>query len=199
MLFRRFLGGDVAAADPGDPGDGDPRPEVRVGSMPAMSGETATVRRIVERLEALPDEQARYLAGFAYVMSRAAHADLEISSPETRAMEQFVTELGGLDEAQAVLVVEMAKLQTRHHGATEDFLVTREFGRRATLEQKLALLRCCFAVGAADETISAEESGVVNQIANELDIERDDLNRVRSEFHERLSTIQAMRRMAAAD
>ena len=199
MLFRRFLGGDVAAADPGQPDDGGDRPDVRVGSMPTLSGDTATVRRIVARLEALPADQARYLAGFAYVMSRAAHADLEISAPETQTMEQFVSELSGLDEAQAVLVVEMAKLQTRHHGATEDFLVTREFGRRASREQKLALLRCCFAVGAADETISAEESGVVNQIANELDVERDDLNRVRSEFHERLSTIQAMRRMATAD
>jgi uncharacterized tellurite resistance protein B-like protein len=75
--------------------------------------------------------------------------------------------------------------------------VTREFSRHSTREQKLALLRCCFAVGAADETITADESGVVNQIARELDIDRDDLNAVRAEFHENLSGIQAMRRLAA--
>jgi uncharacterized tellurite resistance protein B-like protein len=163
----------------------------------ATPGETATVRKIVDRLEALPREQAHYLAGFAYVMSRAAHADLDISDAETKAMERFVVELGGIDEAQAVLVVQMSKLQARHHGATEDYLVTREFARNATLEQKLALLRCCFAVGAADETITADESGVVNQIARELDVDRDQLNSVRAEFHENLSAIQAMRRLAS--
>ena len=194
MFLRRFLRGDENEPDPVAP----EAPDVRVDAPPdATSGETATVRRIVTRLEALPREQAHYLAGFAYVMSRTAHADLDISEAETRAMERFANELGGIDEAQSVLVVEMAKLQARHHGATEDFLVTREFGRHATREQKLALLRCCFAVGAADETITADESGVVNQIARELAVDRDDLNAVRAEFHENLSAIQAMRRMAA--
>ncbi len=196
-FLRRWLEPDPAeATDAADarPPVPDVRPDVPTG---ATGSETATVRRIVDRLEALPADRARYLAGFAYVMSRAAHADLDISEVETRAMERFAVELGGIDEAQAVLVVEMAKLQARHHGATEDFLVTREFGRHSTLEQKLALLRCCFAVGAADETINPEESGVVNQIARELDVTREDLNAVRVEFHENLSAIQAIRRMAA--
>jgi uncharacterized tellurite resistance protein B-like protein len=190
MLFRRFLTEDAdreAVLEAGQPAD----------PSAASATETATVRRIVARLEALPREQAHYLAGFAYVMSRAAQADLDISDVETRAMERFAVELGGIDESQAVLVVEMAKLQARNHGSTEDFLVTREFGRHATREQKLALLRCCFAVGAADETITSDEAGTVNQIARELDLTRDDVNAVRSEFHENLSAIQAMRRLAA--
>jgi uncharacterized tellurite resistance protein B-like protein len=161
----------------------------------ALAGETATVRRIVARLEALPPERARFLAAFAYVMSRAAQADFDISEAETRAMERYVVELGGIDEAQAVLVVEMAKLQARQQGATEDFVVTREFAELATEEEKLALLRCCFAVGAADDSISAVEASVVNEIARELDVSRDQLNAVRTEFHDRLSAIQAMRQM----
>jgi uncharacterized tellurite resistance protein B-like protein len=194
MFLRRFLRDDEPeAAEPARP-----VPDVRTDAPPdATASETQTVRAIVARLEALPRDEAHYLAGFAYVMSRAAHADLEISDSETRVMERFAVELGGIDESQAVLVVEMAKLQARHHGATEDYLVTREFARHASRDQKLALLRCCFAVGAADDTITAEESGVVNQIARELDVERDDLNAVRAEFHENLSAIQAMRRMAA--
>jgi uncharacterized tellurite resistance protein B-like protein len=185
-MFRRFLNPPTAEAQPAD----EPPPEAAI-------GETATVRRIVARLEALPADEARFLAGFAYVMSRAAHADLHISDEETRVMEQAVVELGGLDEAQAILVVEMAKLQARVHGATEDFLVTREFARLATAEQKLAVLRCCFLVGAADESISSEEASVVNQIARELDVSRPDLNAVRAEFVERLSAIQALRRGSA--
>ena len=180
MDFARFLRPDAPPA--ATSGDAD----------------TATVRRIVARLESLPRDRARFLAGFAYVMSRAAQADLDISDAETRAMERFVVELGGIDEAQAVLVVEMAKLQARQQGATEDFVVTREFASIATQEEKLALLRCCFAVGAADESITAVEASVVNQIARELDVSRDELNAVREEFHDRLSAIQEMRRLNAA-
>jgi hypothetical protein len=101
-MFKRFLGPPAAQAERSD----EPPPEAAV-------GETATVRRIVARLEALPPDEARYLAGFTYVMSRAAQADLHISDEETQVMERAVIELGGLDEAQAVLVVQMAKLQAR--------------------------------------------------------------------------------------
>lgn len=189
MFLRRFL--KPVQPDPDattDWGDFDTRtPE-------AVVGETATVRRIVARLEALPPAEAHYLAAFAYVMSRAAHADLHVSEEETALMERFVVELAGIDEAQAVLVVEMAHLQARLHGATEDYLVTREFGRIATPEQKLAVLRCCFAIAAASGSISSEEASVINQIARELHVERPELNRVREEFVEKFSAIQAMRR-----
>jgi uncharacterized tellurite resistance protein B-like protein len=193
MVFRRFLGLPAPnEPDGGTAPDADRRPSER---PTAPIAETATVRRIVARLEALPHEQARYLAGFAYVMSRAAQADLDISAQETAVMERAVVELGGIDEGQAVLVVQMAKLQARMQGATEDFLVTREFARIATEEQRLAVLRCCFAVSAADNSISATEASVVNEIARELDLTREQLNGVRSEFVEQLSAIQAMRRL----
>jgi uncharacterized tellurite resistance protein B-like protein len=195
-FFRRFLRTD-APVPPQEAAD-----LARIDALPTpdlAKAETATVRRIVGRLEALPPAQARYLAAFAYIMSRAAHADLDISDAETAAMERYVVELGGIDESQAVVVVEMAKLQAHLHGATEDFLVTREFGRIATEEQKLALVRCCFAVGAADDSISADEASVVNQIARELDLSREQLNAVRAEFQERLSAIQALRRLNKPD
>ncbi len=188
MGFRRFLGLDRPAAAHGATGDELPVPP------PDTPGDTLTVRRIVASLEALPPDQARYLAGFAYVLSRAAHADLDISEAETRLMEGYVVEYGGLDEAQAVIVVEIAKFQSRLHGGTEDFVVTREFSRLATDDQKLALLRCCFAIGAADNSITAEEASEVNQIARELGIDREALNAVRADFHDKLSVIREMRR-----
>lgn len=190
-MIRRFLGLDRAATDPRLP-SGD----VAV-PVPDSDAETATARRIVARLEALPHSEARYLACFAYVMSRAANADLDISDDETRLMERFAVEQGGLDEAQAVLVVEMAKIQARTQGGTEDFVVTREFRNISTPAQRLALLRCCFAVEAADGTITSEEASTVNEIARELDIERDDLNRIRDEFHEQLAAVQALRKAGA--
>ena len=187
-MFRRFLGLGRPAADPRLPVGDDAAP------VQASAAETATARRIVARLEALPAEEARYLACFAYVMSRAANAEDDISAEETAVMERCAVEFGGLDPAQAVLVVEMAKLQARLHGGTEDFVVTREFRTISTPEQRLALLRCCFVVGAADGTISATEAGTINEIARELDLEPAAVNAVRAEFHEQLSAVQALRR-----
>jgi uncharacterized tellurite resistance protein B-like protein len=192
-MFRRLLGLDRGAAS-------DPRLPVgdSADALPGSAAETATARRIVARLEALPPAEARYLACFAYVMSRAAQADLDISDDETALMERFAVEFGGLDAAQAVLVVQMAKIQARTQGQTEDFVVTREFREISTPEQRIALIRCCFAVEAVDGTITAEEASVVNEIARELDIERDAVNAVRAEYHEQLSAVQALRRAGGA-
>jgi uncharacterized tellurite resistance protein B-like protein len=190
-MFRRFLGLDRQRQDPRLPVGDTAAP------LPDSVAETATARRIVARLEALPPAEARFLACFAYVMSRAANADFDISDDETRLMEQFSVQYGGLDRAQAVLVVEMAKLQARVNGGTEDFVVTREFRDISTPAQRLALLRCCFAVGAVDGTITAAEASTINEIARELDLEPADINAVRAEFHEQLSAVQALRRAGA--
>jgi uncharacterized tellurite resistance protein B-like protein len=190
-MFRRFLGLSHQATDPRLPvGDA-------AAPLPDSAAETATARRIVARLEALPPAEARYLACFAYVMSRTANADFDISDEETAVMERYAVEYGGLDTAQAVLVVQMAKVQARVNGGTEVFVVTREFRSISTPEQRLQLLRCCFAVGAADGTISATEAGTINEIARELDLEPADINAVRAEFHEQLSAVQALRRAGA--
>lgn len=187
-MFRRFLGLERSQSDPRLPVGDVAEPS------PGSPAETATARRIVARLAAMPPEDARYLACFAYVMGRAAHADLQISEGETALMERFAVEYGGLDPAQAVLVVGMAVLQARDHGQTEDYVVTREFRAISTVEQRHAVLRCCFAIGADDGTITAEEAAVVNQIARELDVESADVNRIRSEFHDQLSAVRALRR-----
>jgi tellurite resistance protein len=159
-------------------------------------GETETVRRIVARLDALPPERARYLAGFAYILARAAQADLEISDAETVVMETAVGELGGLDAAQAVLVVHMTKLQSRAKFGTEDYLVTREFAGFATEEEKQAVVRTCFAVGAADDEISSDEAQTINEIAKELGLDRPTLNAIREAYVDQFAAIRAARRLA---
>jgi uncharacterized tellurite resistance protein B-like protein len=159
--------------------------------------ETQTVRKIVSQLEAMPPEQARFLAAFSYVLARAADADMSISDDETREMERIVVEHGHLPEAQAVLVIEMAKSSARLIGATEDYLVTREFVRMSTPEQRLDLLRCCYLVGSADGTINAEETGTLGQIADELQVDREQLTELRRQFADKMSAVQALRRQSA--
>ena len=162
----------------------------------SAAGDTATVRRIVSRLEQMPPERARLIASAAYTLARAAHADLDVSPEETEVIERELQTHGAIDEATAVLVTEMAKLQARTVGGTEDYVVTREFAALADEQQRIDVLRACFAVGAASGSISAEESAVLNQIGKELQLDPDTVNDVRAEFHERLSSVQIVRRLA---
>jgi uncharacterized tellurite resistance protein B-like protein len=159
------------------------------------AGDTATVRRIVAKLEAMPPEKARFLAAAAYTLARAANADLDISDEETAAIEHELQGHESIDEATAVLVTEMAKLQAKTVGGTEDFVVTREFKALADEAQRIVVLRACFAVMAANGSISAEETATVNEIAAELDIDQATLNAVRADYHEQLSSVQQIRRI----
>jgi tellurite resistance protein len=172
------------------------RTQASLDAATKAAGDTETVRRIVSRLERMPVQQARLVASAAYTLARAAQADLEISAEETAVIEQELQAHEALDEATAVLVTEMAKLQARTVGGTEDFIVTREYATLATTEQRIDVLRACFAVSAASGSISAEETAVLNQIANELAIDPDVLNEIRTEFRDRMSSVQAVRRIA---
>ena len=93
----------------------------------------------------------------------------------------------------------MAKLQSRTVGGTEDYVVTREFRNLASEAQRLDILRACYAISAANGTISAEENVVVNEIARELDLDPAAVNRVRADFHEQMSAVQEVRRLAGTD
>jgi len=58
------------------------------------------------------------------------------------------------------------------------------------------MLKACFAIGAENGIITAEEASVINEIARELDLDQDTVNEVRAEYHELLSSVQAVRRIA---
>lgn len=186
MALRRFLGLR------------DDQPAEVARPAPPSDADTATVRRIVSAIEALPEDDRRYVAGFAYILGRTAHADLHVSDEERELMERTVRDVGGLPEAQAVLVVQIARSQNELYGGTEDYLVTRQFADSATEEQRLALLRTCFSIGAAGDSISAEESAELNQIAKELGLTDEQLNSVRGEFTDRFEAVQRMRQLPGA-
>jgi len=164
----------------------------------APVGDTDSVRRIAARLGTLPPERARFTAAFAYLLARAAQVDLTISDAEATEMTRIVSETGGLDAETAALVVGLAGSRVEGYGATDDYLVTREFKAISTPEQRQNLLRCCLLVASADADIDARESWLVNRIAEELDVPRADLNRIREDFTDKIAGLAELRRMRAA-
>jgi tellurite resistance protein len=163
----------------------------------ADQAETDTVRRIVQALQQVDPARRRYLAGFAYVLARAAHADLEITDAEARVMEHVVAEIGGVPEAQAVLVVEIARNQAELYSGTEDYLVTREFNKTATDEERRAAVAACFAVAASDDEITSDEYSELTEIAEELGLSRPELNMIRNEYRDKIVALRQMRQRLA--
>lgn len=156
------------------------------------SADTQTVRKIVASLDAMDADRARYIAAFAFLLCRVARTDLHISDEEAAAMERIVMESGGLTEEQAVLVLQIAKSQEALFGSTEGFLVSREFNKIATREQKIALLECLFAVSAADESVSIVEDNEIVRICSELQLPREAVVEARSLYREHLAVLKGV-------
>jgi uncharacterized tellurite resistance protein B-like protein len=158
---------------------------------PALAAsETRTVREIAAKLERLPPETARFLAGFAYVLARVANADLVIAEAEADEMRSTVRLLAGLSADETDLVVEIAKSQARLLGGTENYVVTREFRRTSTPLQRAQLLECLYAVTAADGTISSAESREIANVAEELGFTRAEANALRTKYRDKLAEFQ---------
>jgi len=159
-------------------------------SSTQASSDTETVRRIIREVDRLDPTEARYLAAFAFVLARVANSDMEISGDETLRMEIVVREIGGLKEAQAVLVVQIAKSQQLLKGGTENYLVTREFNKISNREQKERLLHCLFEVSAADDSISLVEESEVRRIAGELHFDHHEFSAIRSQYNAKRSILK---------
>jgi uncharacterized tellurite resistance protein B-like protein len=167
------------------------RGQRQVGS--GSSGDSETVRRIVAELDELDPARARYLAAFAYVLSRVAIADSTITEVETDRILEIVRRTGHLSEEQAVLVVEIAKRYVRLFGGTENFLVTREFRDVASEEQRRDMLDCLFAVSAADDDVTGSEEQQIWQIASELGFPHDEYVNARMAYSDKRSVLRRQR------
>lgn len=155
--------------------------------------EHAPLREVIDALDQLEPDRAHYLARFAYLLGRVAHADRHVSAEETGAMERLVRNQGGLSADQAMLVVSLAKTSNRLFGSTADFEVARDFGRAATYDEKIALARCLFAVASTDQAISMAEETEIHRIVNVLRLEPRDLTSLRLEHRPFLPGIGGVR------
>jgi len=177
MSIREFLGlksGEAAAA--GSASDAD------------------SIRRIVKALDQLEPQRAKRIAAFAFVLSRVANADMDISDQEVREMVRLVMDWAELPEEVAVLVVEIARHQSILFGGTDNFLVTRELKESASHEEKVRLLHCLFAVSAADDSISSSEEAIVAQIAAELGIDLREMVAIRAAYRDKRAVLKNLPR-----
>ena len=144
-------------------------------------------------LAGLGPERARFLACFAYILTRPARADHEVTDGEAGQMQRVIVEHTGVTEEQAAAVVRVAREAARQSGGTEDFLITREFERLASRDDKLHLLDCLFSIGAADASILTVEDNEIRRVASELKLEHADYIAVRRRHLEHLEVLRRTR------
>lgn len=142
------------------------------------------VQEIAARLERLGPERSRYLAAFAVVLSRVAHADLDISDAERTKMAEIIAKLGQLEPAEASMAVDVAVDHSVRSGGTEHFLATREFAEMADRTQRKEMLSCLFEISAADGSISSAEENRIRQIASELGFTHQEFAQARSRWND---------------
>jgi len=148
------------------------------------------LRNIVSRLEGLPPDRARRHAALAFILSRVAHADMQLGEAEATKVRELLVKLGEMSDAEADRVAALAFEESRLRGGTENYSVVREFGTHATHEEKRRLLECLFAVAAADGSISTVEANALRQIGDELKLDRTEYLAVRSRFRDWLAVLQ---------
>jgi uncharacterized tellurite resistance protein B-like protein len=152
------------------------------------------VERIAAALRERPAEDARYLAAFAYLLGRVANADHAATDAEIDSMRRIVREEGGLSDESAALVVDIARSESLLFRGTEDFRVAQEFRTLATDDQKLALLRCLFAVSASDAAVTTVEDNEIRRISQELKITHADFIAARATVREHLAVLKLVDR-----
>jgi uncharacterized tellurite resistance protein B-like protein len=155
----------------------------------AADSASGGLAEIEAALDGIEPERARYIACFAYILGRVARADHHITNDERAEMERLIGERTGLSAEQAALAVNIATAHGVRHGGTDDFLVTREFARMTTRDQRLALLDCLFALSSADASIVILEDNEVRRIASELKLEHSDFIAARAAYVHHLEVL----------
>jgi uncharacterized tellurite resistance protein B-like protein len=151
--------------------------------------EPAVLDTIASALDHLDPRRARYLSTFAYLLGRVALADHAVTDDERDLMLRLVAQEGSLAKEEAAAVVRLAVDEFRRLGGTHNLIVAREFAALASAEERIALLRCLFAVSAADESVLVREDNEIRQISRELKIEHADFIRARAEVRTHLAVL----------
>lgn len=164
------------------------------GPGPGRDAEPDSLTEMVTTLESLPADEARLAAAFAYLLARVAGADLRTDDTEKASMAERLAAFGQMEAAQADVLAETAVRAAEAHGATDDHLVARAFRDMTELPERLRLLRCLYAVAAADETITTIEDNEIFEIATAIGVGRSDVLALRIEWKEYLGTMKALPR-----
>jgi uncharacterized tellurite resistance protein B-like protein len=162
------------------------------GKSKAREQEPASLAEITAQLDTLPAAEARFVAAFSYLLARIAGVDLRTDDAERQAIAHRLETFAQIDAEIARLLAATAIQAADSHHASDDHLVARRFRELSEEPERIRLMRCLYAVAAADENISAAEDNEIFKIAEAIGIGRRDVVALRAEFKEHLGSLKAL-------
>jgi uncharacterized tellurite resistance protein B-like protein len=156
------------------------------------ASEPASLVEIGAQLESLPPDEARFVAAFSYLLARIAGSDLSTDAAERKVMAERLQQFAQVDADRAALLTEAAISASDAYSPSDDHLVARAYAEMSGEEERIRLLRCLYAVAAADETITTVEDNEIFDVAAAIGIRRPDVVAVRAEFKQWLAALRAL-------
>jgi len=163
------------------------------GSHSDHHAQPESLLEIETRLEKLPSEEARFIAAFAYLLARVAGVDLRTENAERDAIAQRLETFGDIDPSQSTLLADTAIHAAATYSASDDHLVARAFRDMTEKPDRLKLIRCLYAVAAADTQITTREDNEIFDIAEVIGVGREDVIGMRSQYKELLGSMKPLR------
>lgn len=151
-----------------------------------------SIAELSSELESIPPEDARFVAAFAYLLARIAGADLRIDEVEESEIIRHLERFGEIPTERAELLTKSALRMVDSHSSTDDHLVARAFRDMTEAPERLRLLRCLYAVAAADEKISTREDNEIFAVASSIGVLHEQVIALRSEFKQYLGSMKAL-------
>lgn len=158
------------------------------------NAEPDSLTEIGAHLDSLPPGEARLVAAFAYLLARVAGADLRTEHREREAIAHRLETFAEIDSDRARILADTAIASAGLHGASDNHLVARAFRDMTDRTERLRLLRCLYAVAAADENITTAEDNEIFEVATAIGVEHIDVVTLRSEFKTYLGSMKALPR-----
>jgi uncharacterized tellurite resistance protein B-like protein len=144
-------------------------------------------------LKKLGPERVEYLAAFAGQLARVALADSTLSADEEGSIARLLGERAHLGEPDVRLILDLMHHESETLRGLQHHLLNRSFNERATVEQKLDLIDCLYAVAGADGSIGNVEDQEIRRVATALMVPHKDLMAIRSRYKDRLEVMRLMK------
>ena len=164
------------------------------GRNSGRESEPASIASLVTQLDELPAEDSRFIAAFAYLLARIAGSDLRVDDKERATIVERLGSFAEIGAERAELLATAALQLAELNSASDDHLVARAFRDMSDERSRLSLLRCLYAVAAADDLITTAEDNEIFEVATEIGISRTDVIALRAEHREKLGALKALPR-----
>ena len=159
------------------------------------AGRDATPSSLIEledELGSLPPDESRFVSAFAYLLARIAGADLRTHQVEQNEIARHIEGFAAISAEHAEILAKSAVRVAEDNGSTDDHLVARAFRDMTDAAERIRLMRCLYAVAAADDSISTQEDNEIFEVGRAIGVPREDIVALRSEFRQYLGTLKPL-------